>query len=276
MLIDTHCHLDAAEFSTDRPEVALSAGKAGIGTMVIPAVERSNWERVREVAHSTAGACYALGIHPMYVARASERDLEFLAEAIASAMHDPRFVAVGEIGLDFFDPEACKLEARQHHFFQSQLELARHFELPVVLHVRRSQDQILKQLRKAGLPGGIAHAFNGSDQQASQFIALGFKLGMGGAMTYHRSTQIRRHAQHGPLHALVLETDAPDIAPSWIRGQRNTPAELKGIARELAHLRGISIEEVEAVTTQNACDALPRLTAVVGGLNDERATGRAC
>lgn len=264
MLIDTHCHLDAAEFDADRAEVAARARAAGVGCMVIPAVERANFAAVRALAHATPGAVYALGIHPMYVARADEADLAALHAAVAAAMADPLFVAIGEIGLDFFDPAALAASERQERFYRAQLELAAAFGLPVLLHVRRAQDQILKHLRRVELIGGCAHAFNGSDQQASAFADLGFKLGMGGAMTYARATRIRQLASIMPLDTLVVETDAPDIAPAWVGKGRNTPAELPHIATVLAELRGIEAIAVAKSTTLAACAAMPRLGALIG------------
>ena len=264
MLIDTHCHLDATEFDADRAEVVAHARAAGVSCVVIPAVERANFGVVRDLAHATPGAVYALGIHPMYVARAADDDLDALRTAVRAAIDDPAFVAIGEIGLDFFDPDAIAASDRQQAFYRAQLEIAAEFELPVLLHVRRSQDQLLKQLRRVRVVGGCAHAFNGSFEQAQAFVELGFKLGMGGAMTYERALQIRRLATQMPLDALVLETDAPDIAPAWIKGRRNAPAELPRVAAVLGQLRGLDAVEIAHATTRNACMAMPRLAALIG------------
>ena len=263
MLIDTHCHLDAAEFDADRAVVAARARAAGVGCLVIPAVERANFAAVRALAHATPGAVYALGIHPMYVARADESDLAALRAAVAAAMDDVSFVAIGEIGLDYFDPAALAASERQERFFRAQLDLAAEFNLPVLLHVRRAQDQVLKHLRRARVAGGCAHAFNGSDQQARAYADLGFKLGMGGAMTYARATRIRRLAAVMPLDTLVVETDAPDIPPAWLGNGRNTPEELPRIAAVLADLRGVDAAAVVRATTLAACAAMPRLGALI-------------
>jgi len=264
MLIDTHCHLDAAEFGVDRAEVAALARAAGVSCVVIPAVERANFDIVRDLARVTPGAVYALGIHPMYVARAADDDLDALRAAVRAAIDDPAFVAIGEIGLDFFDPAAIAVSDRQQQFYRAQLEIAAEFDLPVLLHVRRSQDQLLKQLRRVRVAGGCAHAFNGSFEQAQAFVELGFRLGMGGAMTYERALQIRRLAAQMPLDTLVLETDAPDIAPAWIKGRRNAPAELPRIAAVLAQLRGLDALDIARATMRNACTALPRLASLIG------------
>lgn len=263
MLIDTHCHLDAAEFDADRHEVIEAAERAGVGAILIPAVDARNFSVVRTLAHEIKGGAYALGIHPMYVRYAKPQDLESLRHAVEQSMGDPRFVAIGEIGLDFFVQEIATGEAReqQEYFYAAQLDLAEEFGLPVLLHVRRSQDVLLKHLRKRSRIGGMAHAFNGSLQQAQQFVDLGFALGMGGAMTYSRALQIRRIATDMPLDALVLETDAPDIPPSWlVEDRRNTPGEVARIADALAALRGLDRQQIIASTGAVAMRVCPRLT----------------
>jgi TatD DNase family protein len=264
--IDSHCHLDAPEFNADRPAVCARAHSAGVSLLVIPAVDCAHLDAVRTLAHATGNA-YALGLHPLYVHRQPEDALAQLAIALHTHRGDERLVAVGEIGLDGFVPGLDW--ATQERFYAAQLALARRVDLPVILHVRRSADALLKHLRRAGVRGGIAHAFNGSAQQAQAFIDLGFKLGFGGAMTFDRALQIRRLAQTLPAEAIVLETDAPDIPPHWLyrtadaraRGEdsRNEPAELPRIAETLAALRGWTLEDTAATTTANACAALPRL-----------------
>ncbi len=268
MLIDTHCHLDAAEFDTDRDAVIERARREGVGAIVIPAVERGNFATVRDLARRFEGGHYALGIHPIAVPHASESDLAHLEHCLEAALHDPRFVGVGEIGLDYFLPELREpaMRQRQECFFDAQLGLAKKFGLSVIVHVRRSQDEVLKYLRRHAGVAGIAHAFNGSFQQAGQFIDLGFVLGFGGAMTFERALQIRRLASELPLDVVVLETDAPDIPPAWLgrpggERPRNEPAEVARIGREMAALRGLSHEEVVQATGGNARRVLPRLAA---------------
>ena len=263
MWIDSHCHLDAEEFDADRDEVVARARGAGVRMMLIPGVELATFARVREVAHRY-GFGYALGIHPLYVADAGDSDLEHLAEAVRAAQPDPHFVGIGEIGLDFDDgaPDA----GRQEHFYQAQLRLARSWSLPVVLHVRRSADRLLKYLRRIEVPGGIAHAFNGSEQQAREFTICGLRLGFGGAATFSGSVRIRRHAVEVPESAIVLETDAPDIAPQWMHlhagRRRNEPAELPRIAAVIAELRSIAPEHLAAINRRNVLDAFPRLATL--------------
>jgi TatD DNase family protein len=261
MWIDTHCHLDAHEFGNEQGAIAERAQQLGVSCIVIPAVERANFATVAALSQTLSTCRYALGIHPMYVPRAHDDDLQALRDALPAAMADPNFVAIGEIGLDFFVPQLCEepMRARQEYFYSEQLKIARDFDLPVLLHVRRSQDAILKYLRRIQGPGGIAHAFNGSFQQAETFIKLGFKLGFGGAMTFTRALQIRRMAAELPLNAIVLETDAPDISPAWLHPQRNSPEQLPQIGKVLAELRNMTIEEAARATTDNARAVMPRL-----------------
>lgn len=259
MLIDTHCHLDAPEFDRDRDEAAHSALQQGVGIIVVPGVERSNFDLVCQLAQTYAHCTYALGIHPLFVGRAQEDDLQtleaLLAEKLSSAKPP---VAVGEIGLDFFIEGYDK--SRQEYFFSEQLKLSRKYDLPVILHVRKSVDDVLKHLRRIRVKGGIAHAFNGSRQQADRLIDLGFKLGFGGAMTYERALRIRELARTLPLESIVLETDAPDIPPEWLGHKgRNTPDQLGRIAGVLAELRQENSAEVAEITAKNAFAALPGL-----------------
>ena len=267
--IDTHCHLDAAEFHSDRDAVRAAARAAGLGHLVIPAVQRSDWRAVMALAHRH-GDSYALGIHPLYTPQAQEGDIAALRTLLQEAQGDPHLVAVGEIGLDFFVPG---LDAqRQIWFYEQQVLLARELGLPVILHVRKSSDRLLKTLRAYPVEGGIAHAFNGSWQQAQTFIALGFKLGFGGAVTYERALKLRELASQLPLESIVMETDAPDIPPQWryttaeqrAQGQaqgRNSPCELPRIAATVADLRGMDVQALAEATSQNARRALRGLPA---------------
>ncbi|MEJ7687500.1 MAG: TatD family hydrolase [Variovorax sp.] len=273
VLIDTHCHLDAPEFGSEMPSIRARAAARGVALCVIPAVAVSNFATVRELAHAQQDA-YALGIHPMCTGDAQDAHLELLDAELAKRRDDPRLVAVGEIGLYFF---VEGLDAGKQAHFHTQLQLARKHGLPVIVHVRRSVDKVLKHLRQAA-PGqtwhGIAHAFNGSAQQAQACIDLGLKLGFGGALTFDRALQVRRLAQTLPLESIVMETDSPDIQPHWIyRTQaqrsageaqgRNEPGELPRIAEVMAGLRGITRNVLADATTQNAISALPRLSELL-------------
>jgi TatD DNase family protein len=271
MWIDTHCHLDAAEFDADRDAVREAARQAGVTRCVIPSVHAGHWPQVAQLAERH-GDAYALGIHPLYVPQAQDADLLALDLALIERRGDPRLVAVGEIGLDFFVPELCtpEMRERQWFFYTAQLKLAQKHGLPVVLHVRRSADLLLKGLRRCPVTSGIAHAFNGSAQQAQAFVNLGFALGFGGTLTYERSLQLRRLACELPLSAIVLETDAPDIPPHWLyqtaeqRAQgalqgRNSPAELPRIAQVLADLRSVLLDDLAEASARNAQRVLPKL-----------------
>lgn len=290
--VDTHCHLDAPEFDADRAQVIARARQAGVGLIVVPAVMPSTFEAARDAARQCGGA-YALGIHPLYVHRVPSNALTQLAQALQAWRDDPRLVAVGEVGLDHFVPELQDPASRalQERLYAQQLALAAQHGLPVILHVRRSADRLLKHLRQQQtrgqpVPGGIAHAFNGSLQQAQAFVALGFKLGFGGTLTFERALQIRRLAAELPAQAIVLETDAPDIPPSWLYRTaaqraasgaapqadlqtdpqtgaqgRNEPAELPRIAQTLAELRGQGLGDLRRQCHANALQALPRLRA---------------
>ncbi|BEP34223.1 TatD family hydrolase [Variovorax sp. V59] len=274
VFVDTHCHLDAPEFGAEMPLIRARAAERGVALCVIPAVAVFNFATVRELAQ-VQGDAYALGIHPLCTGNAEEADLETLDAELAARRGDPRLVAVGEIGLDYF-VEGLDSD-KQQHFFHTQLQLARNHDLPVLIHVRRSVDKVLKHLRQtaAGRPWqGIAHAFNGSEQQARACIEIGLKLGFGGAVTFDRALQLRRLAATLPLESMVMETDAPDIQPHWIyRTQaqraagesqgRNEPGELPRIAEVVAQLRGIGIDELAEATTRNALGALPRLESLL-------------
>ncbi|MFM9836383.1 MAG: TatD family hydrolase [Methylophilaceae bacterium] len=266
MLIDTHCHLDAAEFNTDRDEVTMQAKMAGLQMIVVPAVEPKNFQKVIQLSRQYPICCYALGMHPMYVSNASPSHLKSLRTLVEQTLpSENKLVAIGEIGLDFFVSQSNQQENRetQEYFFSEQLKIAKEFDLPVILHVRRAVDEVLKHLRRNKVQGGIAHAFNGSPQQAQEFIKLGFKLGFGGAMTYSRALKIRELAKKLPLEAIVLETDAPDIPPEWLGTKgRNQPQELVKIAQVLADLRGVPVSQIIEITSKNAVEILPKMAAL--------------
>ena len=252
-LIDTHCHLDAAEFAVDRDQVVAQSLAAGVSTLVVPAVTAPGFALTRQMAQLYLCCRIALGMHPIYINSHLPQHLPILRQQLALG----GVVAVGEIGLDGFVPGLDM--AAQEALFVAQLQLAAEFDLPVLLHIRKAQDLILKHLRRIRVKGGIAHAFNGSRQQADEFIKLGFKLGFGGAMTFDRALRIRELAATLPLDALVLETDAPDIAPAWAYKQRNSPVALPRIAEVLAELRQMPLSQLAAATSANAREVLPLL-----------------
>lgn len=253
-LIDTHCHLDAAEFAGKQTELLLVAQSAGISHIVVPSVSRASFASVSALCDEHPGCSSAYGIHPMLIEAATPDDLRVLQDYLRT--RNP--VAVGEIGLDFFIRSDNR--ARQEYFFVEQLKLAREFDLPVLLHTRRATDTVLKHLRQNTVRGGIAHAFSGSREQAEAFIKLGFKLGFGGAATFLGATRLRELLTTLPLSCLVLETDAPDMPPEFVlRGSPNKPEYLLRIAEILANVRGIPLEALALATTENARSVLAGL-----------------
>jgi len=254
MLIDSHCHLDALEFSDEQDAIIKNALHHGVEKIIIPAVNRKSFDDVIELRKKFPNCFYALGFHPMYIHDMKDGDMDTLKTYLKT--YEP--VAVGEIGLDFFVTKDNK--TIQEEIFVAQLKLANAFDLPVIMHVRHAIDDVLKNLRRYPVKGGIAHAFNGSMQQAEAFIEMGFKLGFGGAMTYTRATHIQALAKSLPIESIVLETDAPDIPPSWLGHQgRNTPGELHQIATFFAELRGMNLTSVIETLHQNTLDALPKI-----------------
>ena len=260
-MIDTHAHLYDPQFSTEIDKHILEIKDSGVSEVWLPNCDVESWNQLESLFQAYPDFVLPMiGLHPTYVKEGYIKELQQLK----SILDDRKVLAIGEIGLDYFveglDPQ------RQEFFFHKQLDLAQQFQLPVILHVRRSQDAILKALRRRKVPSGIAHAFNGSHQQAEQFIELGFKLGFGGAATYDRALQIRRLLQELPLESIVTETDAPDIPPAWLKeegGQFNEPALLPRIAQQLAGIRGISEEVFSKAVWQNAMQALPRWSSLM-------------
>lgn len=253
-LIDTHCHLDVSEFDADRAAVVARAHAAGVSDFVVPGIYRDQWPALLAFCRGGPGRHPALGLHPVYLDRHSNADLAELPRWVERE----RPVAIGEIGLDFYVPNLDR--TRQQTVFERQLAVARAFGLPVLLHVRKAHDAMLQTLRRVGSAGGICHAFNGSLQQARQYIELGFKLGFGGMLTYERSTKLRALARDLPLDAIVLETDAPDLTVASHRFARNSPEYLPEVLQALADVRHADPLEVATLTTATA-RALLRLPA---------------
>jgi len=253
-LIDTHCHLDLPAFDTDRAQVLQRTRDAGVSDLVIPGVSAARWPGLLALCEGDAGLHPALGLHPMFMSEHRPAHLQALPDWIEQ--HRP--LAIGEIGLDFSDHQANggTDHDAQLTLFEAQLDVARNFDLPVILHVRKAHDQVLHCLKRYQPPGGICHAFSGSQQQAEQYLALGFKLGFGGMLTYQRSSRLRRLAQELPLEALVLETDAPDMTVASHQYQRNSPEYLPEVLSALAEVRGMNEATVAAQTTANAGQVL--------------------
>ncbi|NEV62402.1 TatD family hydrolase [Thiorhodococcus minor] len=247
-LIDTHCHLDVDDFDADRSPVLAACRQAGLSAIVVPAIEARGWSGLLETcAGVDSPRLYpALGLHPVYLRQHREADLAALEEAVA--LHRP--IAIGEIGLDFYVRDLDR--GQQARLLESQLGIARAAGLPVLLHVRKAHDEVLAMLRRNPVPGGIAHAFNGSLQQARGYIDLGLKLGFGGMLTFERSSRLRRLAAELPLEAIVLETDAPDMTVAAHQGARNSPEYLPDVLAALAEVRHADALGIAAQTTTNA------------------------
>jgi len=245
-LIDTHCHLDVAEFEPDRQAVLARARANGVTAIVVPGVMAPGWDYLWRFCASDPELYPALGLHPVYLERHQPADLTALEALLAGS----RPVAVGEIGLDYFVTGLDR--ERQQALFEAQLEMARVAGLPVILHVRKAHDAVLATLRRIRVPGGIAHAYNGSLQQAQQYIDLGFKLGFGGMLTYERSRRLRLLARELPAESIVLETDAPDLTVAQHRGMRNSPEYLPHCLAALAEVRGGSREDLACQISANA------------------------
>ena len=245
-MIDTHCHLDVDEFDRDRDEVIARARAAGVRRQIVPAIDAAGWPKLREVCAQADGLHAAYGLHPLLLDRHTDVHLAELRDWIGKE----KPVAVGECGLDYFveglDPE------RQQHVFDVQLEIAREFDLPVIVHARRAVDAVIASIRRVSGVRGVVHSFSGSEEQARQLWKLGFLLGLGGPVTYERANRLRRLAASMPLEFLVLETDAPDQPDADSRGQRNEPARMTRVLHTIAELRGVEVDEVARATTANA------------------------
>lgn len=245
-LFDTHCHIDVEDFDPDRRQVLQAARAAGVSDLLVPAVQRSTWPTLIALCDEDSHLHLALGMHPVYLDRHRADDTEALAEQVAAA----RPVAIGEIGLDWHVPGLDR--DRQQRLLEDQLEIAQAAQLPVALHVRKAHDVMLQTLKRYRLNGGFCHAFNGSQQQASRYLDMGFCLGFGGMLTFERSHRLRRLAAELPLDGLVLETDAPDMTVASHRFERNSPAYLPEVLHSLAQLRNQPSEDIAAATTANA------------------------
>ncbi len=249
-LIDSHCHLDLSAFSEDRVAVLLKAQQSHISDIVVPAIKSATWARVESLCKkvNTVNLHAAYGLHPMFMSSHKVSDLALLEQQLSQ----PDSVAVGECGLDFFIEPRDKDE--QLNYFTSQLDLAVQFQLPVIVHSRKSLDLVLREIRLRPGLRGVIHSFSGSEQQAKQLIDLGFYLGFGGPVTYNRAKKLRRLVMTLPLESLLLETDAPDQPDAAHHGLRNQPAWLVNIANVIAELRGVDPAYVAEVTTKNCCE----------------------
>lgn len=262
-LIDTHCHFDVDDFDADRAEVAARALAAGVDTIVIPGYIASQWPKLFQVCDSIQQPRLlpAPGLHPCYVSQHEHAHLSEL-ERLLQARRD--IVAVGEIGLDYFVPElkAPELKAQQELFFREQLVLAMQYHKPVILHVRKAHAEVMAILTEMKFrEGGIVHAYSGGIEEAKRYVRMGFRLGIGGALTYDQSKRLRTVVSEMPLEALVLETDAPDMIPAphrqaGERRSRNSPEFLPSVLAALSELKKVSPDELALIMRQQSSLAL--------------------
>jgi len=244
-LIDSHCHLDFPEYDNDRDELIESCKQQGITKFIVPGVSCATWPRLKKVT-SKYSECYAAyGLHPYFIEEHQSSDISEL-EKVVKTYHP---IAIGEIGLDYYLKDLDK--QKQQKIFHAQLALARDLNLPVILHVRKAHDDVLQALRKYKVNGGTAHAFNGSLQQAKQYIELGFKLGFGGALTFDNAKHLRKLVQDLPLDSIVLETDSPDMRPADYTSSRNTPLTILPVLDALTRLRSESKDQIAKQTNFN-------------------------
>ena len=245
-LFDSHSHFDAPEFDGDRVEALARAEQAGVRQQLVPAVDFGSWAGLKTVCALSPGLHAAYGLHPMFLDRHEPAHLEALPDWIRQ--EKPR--AVGECGLDFFvaglDPD------QQRFYFQGQLDIAKAFNLPVVVHARRAVDEVIATLRRIGGLRGVIHSYSGSEEQALQLFKLGFHLGIGGPVTYERAQRLRRLVSTMPLEWLLLETDSPDQPDAAHRGQRNEPERLPVVLDTIAHLRKMDRDVLAGATRRNA------------------------
>lgn len=250
-LIDTHTHLDFPDFDADRTEVLARSRALGVQQLVVLGVYQANWQRLWHLVEANEELHAAFGLHPVYLDDHQPQHLDELRDWLSRLAGHRKLCAVGEFGLDYY-LEALDRQ-RQQALFEAQLELAIEFQLPALLHVRRAHAATIATLKRfRPKRGGIIHAFAGSYEEAREYIKLGFRLGLGGAATWPQANRLRKVVAQLPEQSIVLETDAPDMAPAMHPHQRNSPEYLADICAELAALRGVTPEELAATSSRNA------------------------
>ncbi|MBX8489518.1 TatD family hydrolase [Pseudomonas cichorii] len=253
MLIDTHTHLDFPDFDDDRQQVLDKCRTLGVERMVVLGVYQRNWQRLWDLTLEHPALYAAFGLHPVYIDEHRPEHLTELGDWLNRHKGHPQLCAVGEIGLDYYVENPDR--QNQQQVFEAQLQLAADFDLPALLHVRRSHADVIATLKRHRLRrSGIIHAFAGSREEAREYIRLGFKLGLGGAATWPQALRMHRIIAELPLESIVLETDSPDMAPAMYPNQRNSPQHLPDISRALAGLLKVSPEDLAQVSTRNACE----------------------
>ncbi|KAA1049534.1 TatD family hydrolase [Pseudocitrobacter sp. 73] len=249
LFIDTHCHFDFPPFTGDETASLALAAQAGVEKIIVPATEALRFDTVLWLASQHPPLYAALGLHPIVIENHDDRSLEALETALASKPE--KLIAVGEIGLDLYrqDPQF----ERQQRLLDAQLQLAKKYDLPVILHSRRTHDKLAMHLKRHALPRtGVVHGFSGSLQQAERFVELGYKIGVGGTITYPRASKTRAVMAQLPLSALVLETDAPDMPLNGYQGQPNRPERVAQVFNELCTLRDEAPAEIAEALWRNS------------------------
>lgn len=246
--IDTHCHFDFPPFTGDESASLQRACEAGVGSIIVPATEAANFSRVLALADNYPPLFAALGLHPIVIEHHSDDCLDQLQQALDK--RPQKLVAVGEIGLDLYrdDPQFDQ----QEWILEAQLKLAKRYELPVILHSRRTHDKLAMHLKRHALPRtGVVHGFSGSFQQAERFVQLGYKIGVGGTITYPRASKTREVMAQLPLESLLLETDAPDMPLNGFQGKPNRPEQAVRVFDVLCELRPEPEDEIAEVLLNN-------------------------
>ncbi|WKX27088.1 TatD family hydrolase [Tatumella ptyseos] len=259
--IDTHCHFNFPIFAQYLTQSLSATRQADLRAIITPATTSADFESILHLARCTPEVFPALGLHPLWTTQHQDKDLIQLRNLLNS--HD-EIIAIGEIGVDFFTPELAAIAARQWEVLSRQLQLAKEFRLPVILHSRKSHDPLSKLLKDTQLPAtGVIHGFTGSYQQAKRFVDLGFYLGVGGSISYPRANKTREALAKVPLSQLVLETDAPDMPLNGYQGEVNRPERVVTVCQILAELRGEAVERIKETTWQNSIRLFPKLSTVL-------------
>ncbi|AWB42802.1 hydrolase TatD [Paenibacillus sp. CAA11] len=250
MLFDTHTHLDAPQFDEDREETIARAVEAGVTRMVNVGFNRETIPSTMKLAETYDFIYAAVGWHPQDAITMLDEDLDWIAEL---CKHD-KVVAIGEIGLDYYWDTSPK--EVQHQVFRRQIGLARELGMPIVIHDRDAHEDIVKILReeKASEVGGIMHSFSGSWETAKLCMNMGFHISFGGPITFKNAKQPKEVLKQVPLDRLLIETDSPYLTPHPFRGKRNESAHVRLVAEMAAELKGMSLEEIAQITTQNALE----------------------
>ena len=254
--IDTHCHLDFEPFASELEELIRRCHGEKVTGFILPGVTCERWDHLLDLGLQFKEMAVAPGLHPCFVEHHQDSHLKELHSLLEH--HRKDITAVGEVGLDFYIKSPDR--QRQMVFFEAQVVMADKFVLPLLLHVRKAHDEVLQTIRRLKFTrGGIVHCYSGSLQQAERYLELGFKLGIGGVITYGNAHRLQKIVRSLPLSAFVLETDAPDIPPAGSLSPINTPENLPEICRALSRYRDEPSEEVVNRLYSNTLELFPQL-----------------